>query len=246
MMSHSVALKTWSLVARAHPINFPFSVSPRTPFSSTFTSYNVATMNEFSSARLIFRLGRDGHPTASHKRSTSSTSTLAVVLNTTVFPAGDAALDVAYGPSTTSSSVALCTNAYGSTIVTDDGEDDDDDDDDVTSRDTDTIDARARRAPFANAARRDARTDGGCTVAAVARDHIAGVVRVAEWRRRSVASLDASRRSQRRQMHGRRRQTAEERERRREANIERVRKFNALQVRAADDDDDDDDDGAPM
>ena len=98
-------------------------------------------MKEFSSARLIFRLGRDGHPTASHNRSTSSTSTLAVVLNTTVVPVAGAALD-AYGPSTTSNSLSLCTYAYGSTIVADDA-----DDDDVTSRAE--LDARAR-APLAN------------------------------------------------------------------------------------------------
>ena len=148
-------------------------------------------MKEFSSARLIFRLGRDGHPTASHNRSTSSTSTLAVVLNTTVVPVARAALD-AYGPSTTSNSLSLCAYAYGSTIVADDGDDDDvtsraeldararaplanDDDDDVQDADDDDVTSRAEfnaraRAPLANDAPR--RTDaiaGGPTRIAVAR-----------------------------------------------------------------------------
>jgi len=176
-------------------------------------------MKEFSSARLIFRLGRDGHPTASHNRSTSSTSTLAVVLNTTVVSVAGAALD-AYGPSTTSNSLSLCTYAYGSTIVADDADDDDvtsraeldararaplandDDDDDVQGDDDDDVTSRAEldaraRAPLANDAQR--RTDaiaGGPARIAVARGAVARA-HIAHGRREVTsigwASLSASR-----------------------------------------------------
>jgi hypothetical protein len=49
--------------------------------------------------------------------------------------------------------------------------------------------------------------------------------------RSDVEAIDRLGVTRRLAMHGRRRQTAEEREQRREANIERVQKFNALQVR---------------
>ena len=214
-------------------------------------------MNEFSSARFNFARGLSGQPAHAHSRSTSSTSTGAVVLNTIAFTAPFSVVVVCsvmstYPFTSTARVVSRPSRRVASRLLpsiaslalasvsprTRPARDDTDRSPPPLPRRRSS--ARSARAPSSSSSSSTSLVVDALASSRSPRVAFARAPRTPSSRaprtpsrapRRRRASLWRHSSSRRVVMHGRRRQTVDERDARRRANAARVGAFKALEVR---------------